>query len=1076
MFSWHHTPNHRRSHRSQTASHQASRHRTHEREIPDKDVYTNIEGEAFILQRPESRRQPGADPLNPCIWPEDNEIYNDIDYDMPMRPPLRRRDTVVVLLPRLEIAIGSDRAEETARFIIDRGVLRTYLPRSTAAVREGVLDLEHFFHPDVVMAHPSLILYRALRHVFHHLEELSRTGGMDMFGAPEQQLEAGPNWRIVQQWGVTMQAMFVVLDNERGLGCSSELLRPIMRFLEGLFQDIHNFFGSLPTTVLFEAFGNIFRAADSDILDRLCRIWDRFDTSVQNDLVRSMRDAIAIEGIGSNADYATMESKSSKSSKPSKPSRPSEPSKQLALRAVDPQPIRNPSPSNPYPEYNPQNYKPQEYNQQNYDTQNQNYNPQSYNSQPYVPQSYTPQPYGPENYPGSFVAPGPASGPAPGLPPRPASQSQMLPERPGAMIDSYAQGAALTPMMTSTEFRDTETLKTNCQFALRELLSLQRQRQRYDATPSSADLESRIHSQAGVLLGDLRILQGEVRSLAKEAENHRWRRWIIGGAIATFIPLIRRFFHRSDDEESQLSSNDTEYAFKRSQGLLSHIKDSVLGKGRFAKMAFLVFAVLYVFSNEVSLRVARTTQKRIKKLCARIERGDSDIDEKDMKTLEGWRWRVLLCLQDTQAADDRRFAELFSTPPDFKQFAKIDPDFEKAYTNNKKHFFNDPKGVMQLTKTLLQQNFDLKIELPDDRLCPPVPNRHNYILWLKGLLDTSSYDDPSRKFVGLDIGTGASCIYPLLGCAQRPWSFIATDIDEKNIEFAKQNVKLNNLDDRIRIILRSPEELLIPLYHHGIQTIDFTMTNPPFYESEAELIKSAKEKARPPFTACTGAKVEMVTSGGEAGFVNRILLESLVLRERVQWYTSMFGFQASLISFAEKLQHHGIDNYAITEFIQGNITRRWAVAWSFGPMRPAQKFSRNVGGSLPRSILPAITEVDVIKVPMPQSIGAFAEKLNDAISKLELMSWTWDPQRLEGSGRAVDKVWGRAWRRRKQRNMDIQENEGDQKKGPECCCGFKVTLRIGRDGVTVGCRWLEGHDAVAFESFQGFLKATVQSI
>ena len=55
-----------------------------------------------------------------------------------------------------------------------------------------------------------------------------------------------------------------------------------------------------------------------------------------------------------------------------------------------------------------------------------------------------------------------------------------------------------------------------------------------------------------------------------------------------------------------------------------------------------------------------------------------------------------------------------------------------------------------------------------------VTNRHNYILWLKGLLDTSSYDGSGRKLTGLDIGTGASCIYPLLGCAQRPWSFIAT--------------------------------------------------------------------------------------------------------------------------------------------------------------------------------------------------------------------------------------------------------------------------------------------------------------
>lgn len=33
--------------------------------------------------------------------------------------------------------------------------------------------------------------------------------------------------------------------------------------------------------------------------------------------------------------------------------------------------------------------------------------------------------------------------------------------------------------------------------------------------------------------------------------------------------------------------------------------------------------------------------------------------------------------------------------------------------------FTDPKSVMQLTKTLLKLDFDLDINLPDNRLCPP---------------------------------------------------------------------------------------------------------------------------------------------------------------------------------------------------------------------------------------------------------------------------------------------------------------------------------------------------------------------
>ena len=111
---------------------------------------------------------------------------------------------------------------------------------------------------------------------------------------------------------------------------------------------------------------------------------------------------------------------------------------------------------------------------------------------------------------------------------------------------------------------------------------------------------------------------------------------------AAFIPLVRKIFKRKDDKESQEASNDTEYAFHKSQGLISRIKDSLWGHGGWASLGFFVFAVLYVFQNEVTLRVAKTLQKRVKKLCDKVESGQGDFEESDMKLLQGWRWRVLL--------------------------------------------------------------------------------------------------------------------------------------------------------------------------------------------------------------------------------------------------------------------------------------------------------------------------------------------------------------------------------------------------------------------------------------------------
>ncbi|KAI5457101.1 hypothetical protein BGZ63DRAFT_318505, partial [Mariannaea sp. PMI_226] len=355
------------------------------------------------------------------------------------------------------------------------------------------------------------------------------------------------------------------------------------------------------------------------------------------------------------------------------------------MRAVDPRPIRSPSPprgnsyppppaksprpaqspsqsqsqppGDPYnqPRYNPQDYAGGTYNPQSFSPQPEYSTQQNYTTQNYGPQDYGPEtsrPYNPQDYPPPTAATGPPTGPAiaaPVLPIRPESDSRPITDQtkmpsnaPGGMTDVMRPSTQVAPTIAPNSLRELQALRTNCQFGLREFLSLQRQRKSGELQMSSSELDMRLRDTTYHLLSDLRVLQGEVRGIAKEAESHRWRRWIIGGAIASFIPIIRRFWRRGNDEESQTSANDTEYAFVKSKGLLDHIKDGVFGSGYLAKLAFFVFAVLYVFSNEVSLRVARTTNKRIKKLCARIEQGDPDIDEKDMKALEGWRWRVLL--------------------------------------------------------------------------------------------------------------------------------------------------------------------------------------------------------------------------------------------------------------------------------------------------------------------------------------------------------------------------------------------------------------------------------------------------
>lgn len=197
--------------------------------------------------------------------------------------------------------------------------------------------------------------------------------------------------------------------------------------------------------------------------------------------------------------------------------------------------------------------------------------------------------------------------------------------------------------------QDVKSVKASCQVSLQEFVSLQNKRHSLGAS-AGPDLERQLSFQAGRVLTELRTLREELSILTKDAQARRWKKWLIGSAVAVFFPLLHRIipavkavFRRTPAEKAEDKTvSDTEHAFARSREILSRVKDSVFGKGGFASMTFLVFGVLYIFSNEVSLIVAKKMTKRLRRLSTKIERGDEQITEKDIKALEGWQWRVLL--------------------------------------------------------------------------------------------------------------------------------------------------------------------------------------------------------------------------------------------------------------------------------------------------------------------------------------------------------------------------------------------------------------------------------------------------
>lgn len=127
---------------------------------------------------------------------------------------------------------------------------------------------------------------------------------------------------------------------------------------------------------------------------------------------------------------------------------------------------------------------------------------------------------------------------------------------------------------------------------------------------------------------------------------------------------------------------------------------------------------------------------------------------------------------------------------------------------------------------------------------------------------------------------------------------------------------------------REEESLVTGLFYH------VSMCNPPFYESQAEMKASLAAKKSPPSGMNQGIESEMIyEGGGEIAFVGRMIKESAAIRARVLWFTSMLGKQASVGPLVTQLRALSVDNYLVSEFVQGAKTRRWALAWSFMPFR-----------------------------------------------------------------------------------------------------------------------------------------------
>ncbi|KAL8202537.1 UNVERIFIED_CONTAM: Methyltransferase-like protein 16 [Gekko kuhli] len=274
-------------------------------------------------------------------------------------------------------------------------------------------------------------------------------------------------------------------------------------------------------------------------------------------------------------------------------------------------------------------------------------------------------------------------------------------------------------------------------------------------------------------------------------------------------------------------------------------------------------------------------------------------------------------------------------PPDFAYLASKYPEFQRhvqvGLSGRVSVNFKDPEAVRALTCTLLKEDFGLQIDIPLERLIPTVPLRLNYIHWVEDLMAMQAPAGKASVVWGIDIGTGASCIYPLLGATLNGWHFIATEVDDVCFSYAKKNVEQNDLSDLIKVVKVPQKTLLLDALEQESEVIyDFCMCNPPFFANqlEAKGVNSRNPRRPPPSSVNTGGITEIMAEGGELEFVKRIIHDSLQLKKRLRWYSCMLGKKCSLAPLKEELRIHGVPKVTHTEFCQGR-TMRWALAWSF---------------------------------------------------------------------------------------------------------------------------------------------------
>jgi len=273
----------------------------------------------------------------------------------------------------------------------------------------------------------------------------------------------------------------------------------------------------------------------------------------------------------------------------------------------------------------------------------------------------------------------------------------------------------------------------------------------------------------------------------------------------------------------------------------------------------------------------------------------------------------------------------FNKGYNFDELVKSNPHLKEFVSQNKYGTttidFSNPKAVKELNKALLFSFDQLSIwDFPDENLCPPIPGRLDYIHHLADLLS----EEENIKI--LDIGTGATCIYPLLGVAEYHWNFVATDIDLDSLDTAQDNIDDNHLENQIELRQQFDEQHILKGVIEEDDAFTATMCNPPFYKSAEEAQGANRRKTRNlgnnAVRNFSGNNNELWYVGGEKAFLHNYLYESSLFSKKSKWFTSLVSKKENVESLKKSSTKLGVKEFKVIPLNQGNKVTR-IVYWRF---------------------------------------------------------------------------------------------------------------------------------------------------